>query len=80
MPPGPYSGVYKNQTTTITIMPLFKSTKNQSASAATTPAQTPRPSVDAQRPAPATKLTPEQALDSILSKTVQTMPAIFGTI
>ncbi|KAG0370260.1 hypothetical protein BGX24_002094 [Mortierella sp. AD032] len=61
-------------------MSLFKSTKNQSASAATTPAQTPRPSVDAQRPAPATKLTPEQALDSILSKTVQTMPAIFGTI
>ncbi|KAG0249379.1 hypothetical protein BGZ95_007571, partial [Linnemannia exigua] len=58
-------------------MPLFKSTKNQSASAAASPAQTPRPSTDAQRPAPATRLTPEQALDSVLNKTVQTMPAIF---
>ncbi|KAG0037344.1 hypothetical protein BGZ89_008252, partial [Linnemannia elongata] len=51
-------------------MSLFKSTKNQSASAAASPAQTPRPSVDAQRPAAQTtkKMTTEQALDSILHK------------
>ncbi|KAG9061559.1 hypothetical protein KI688_007138 [Linnemannia hyalina] len=59
-------------------MSLFKSTKNQSASAAASPAQTPRPSVDAQRPAAQTtkKMTTEQALDSVLHKAVQTMPSI----
>ncbi|KAK3822313.1 MAG: hypothetical protein JOS17DRAFT_793489 [Linnemannia elongata] len=63
---------------TLSIMSLFKSTKNQSASAATSPAQTPRPSVDAQRPTAQTtkKMTTEQALDSVLHKAVQTMPSI----
>ncbi|KAG9061555.1 hypothetical protein KI688_007134 [Linnemannia hyalina] len=63
-------------------MSLFKSTKNQSASAAASPAQTPRPSVDAQRPAAQTtkKMTIEQALDSVLHKTVQTMPSISTVI
>ncbi|KAH7027027.1 hypothetical protein BKA57DRAFT_511657 [Linnemannia elongata] len=63
-------------------MSLFKSTKNQSASAAASPAQTPRPSVDAQRPAAQTtkKMTTEQALDSILHKAVQTMPSISTVI
>ncbi|KAF9902666.1 hypothetical protein EC991_004723, partial [Linnemannia zychae] len=60
-------------------MPLLKSSKNQSASAAASPAQTPRPSVDAQRPAPVAKMTAEKALDSILNKAFQTMPANFGT-
>ncbi|KAK3826782.1 MAG: hypothetical protein JOS17DRAFT_792049 [Linnemannia elongata] len=63
---------------TLSIMSLFKSTKNQSASAAASPAQTPRPSVDAQRPTAQTtkKMTTEQALDSVLHKAVQTMPSI----
>ncbi|KAF9898742.1 hypothetical protein EC991_010475, partial [Linnemannia zychae] len=60
-------------------MSLFKSNKNQSASAASTPAQTPRPSVDAQRPSTqATKMTRDQALELALSKAVQTMPATFN--
>ncbi|KAF9900781.1 hypothetical protein EC991_006906, partial [Linnemannia zychae] len=66
--------------TTTIIMPIFKTSKNQSTSAAASPAQTPRPSVDAQRPAPVAKMTPEKALDSILHKTVQTMPANLGTM
>ncbi|KAK3843893.1 MAG: hypothetical protein J3R72DRAFT_522284 [Linnemannia gamsii] len=62
-------------------MSLFKSNKNQSASAAASPAQTPRPSVDAQRPpAQATKMTRDQALEVALSKAVQTMPAAFNLI
>ncbi|KAG0375372.1 hypothetical protein BGX24_009186 [Mortierella sp. AD032] len=53
-------------------MSLFKSNKNKTASAATTPAQTPRPSVDAQRPsAQSTKMTREQALEEAMRKTVQ---------
>ncbi|KAF9083804.1 hypothetical protein BGX29_002901, partial [Mortierella sp. GBA35] len=52
-------------------MSLFKSSKNQTASAATTPAQTPRPSMDAQRPAQAaTKMTRDQALEAALNKAV----------
>jgi len=58
-------------------MSLCKSNKNQSTSAASTPAQTPRPSVEAQRPAQA-KLTRDQALEALLGKTVQTMLANFS--
>ncbi|KAG9061528.1 hypothetical protein KI688_007106 [Linnemannia hyalina] len=73
----PSKSSFSNQNT-FSIMSLFKSTKNQSASAAASPAQTPRPSVDAQRPAAQTtkKMTTEQALDSVLHKAVQTMPSI----
>ncbi|KAG0281672.1 hypothetical protein BGZ97_009227 [Linnemannia gamsii] len=59
-------------------MPLFKSNKNKTSSAASTPAQTPRPSIDAQRLAQAPKMTRDQALELALSKSVQTMPANFG--
>ncbi|KAF9898516.1 hypothetical protein EC991_011027, partial [Linnemannia zychae] len=48
-------------------MSLFKSNKNKTASAATTPAQTPRTSLNEQRPSTgttqATKMTRDQALD-----------------
>ncbi|KAG0251162.1 hypothetical protein BGZ95_006977, partial [Linnemannia exigua] len=60
-------------------MSLFKSNKNQSVSAATSPAQTPRPSVDAQRPsAQAARMTRDQALELALSKSVQVMPTAFS--
>ncbi|KAF9079111.1 hypothetical protein BGX23_005035, partial [Mortierella sp. AD031] len=59
-------------------MSLFKSNKNQSASAASTPAQTPRSSIDAHRPSQATKMTRDQALEMALNKAVQTMPVNFG--
>ncbi|KAG0195207.1 hypothetical protein BGX33_003957, partial [Mortierella sp. NVP41] len=59
-------------------MSLFKSNKNKSASAASTPAQTPRTSLSDQRPAQAIKMTRDQALEIVLSKSVQTMPANFG--
>ncbi|KAF8929321.1 hypothetical protein BGZ47_001114, partial [Haplosporangium gracile] len=59
-------------------MPFFKSNKNKTASTATTPAQTPRSSVDAQRPAQANKMTRDQALELALRKSVQTMPANFS--
>ncbi|KAF9117762.1 hypothetical protein BGW39_001823 [Mortierella sp. 14UC] len=58
-------------------MSLFKSNKNKTASAATTPAQTPRTSLNEQRPATtatgtqATKMTRDQALDMAMSKSVQ---------
>jgi len=58
-------------------MSLFKPNKNNSTSAASTPAQTLRPSVEAQRPAQ-TKLTRDQAIDAVLGKTVQIMPANFS--
>ncbi|KAF9140787.1 hypothetical protein BGX30_005993, partial [Mortierella sp. GBA39] len=58
-------------------MSLFKSNKNKTASAATTPAQTPRPSVEAQRPTQV-KMTRDQALEMALRKSVQTMPANFN--
>ncbi|KAF9106618.1 hypothetical protein BGX29_008905 [Mortierella sp. GBA35] len=61
-------------------MSLFKSNKNQSASAASTPAQTPRSSIDKHRPTQATKMTRDQALELALNKAVQTMPANFGLI
>ncbi|KAF9537020.1 hypothetical protein EC957_009040 [Mortierella hygrophila] len=57
-------------------MSLFKSNKNKTASAASTPAQTPRTSVEAQRPIQV-KMTRDQALEMALRKSVQTMPANF---
>ncbi|KAG0305390.1 hypothetical protein BGZ99_002093 [Dissophora globulifera] len=48
-------------------MTLFKSFKNQSASATASPAATPRTSMHEERPAAATKMTQEQALE-ILNK------------
>ena len=62
---------------TIQAMSLFKSNKNKSTSAASTPAQTPRPSVEAQRPTQ-TKMTRDQAIDAALGKSVQIMPANFS--
>ncbi|KAG0248214.1 hypothetical protein BGZ95_008155, partial [Linnemannia exigua] len=54
-------------------MSLFKSNKNKTASAASTPAQTPRASLNEQRPATteATKMTREQALEMAMRKSVQ---------
>ncbi|KAI8361153.1 hypothetical protein B0O80DRAFT_493754 [Mortierella sp. GBAus27b] len=54
------------------IMSLFKSNKNKSASAATTPAQTPRTSMQEQRPEQleATKMTREQALETLMQKSM----------
>ncbi|GJJ73550.1 hypothetical protein EMPS_05908 [Entomortierella parvispora] len=56
-------------------MTFFKSSKNNTTSAATTPAQTPRPSLDASRPATAagaqpSKMTKEQALEMAMQKVV----------
>ncbi|KAF9982219.1 hypothetical protein BGZ65_003115 [Modicella reniformis] len=51
-------------------MSLFKSSKNKSASAATSPSATPRSSMQDQRPAPANKMTQEQALETLLRKTM----------
>jgi len=51
-------------------MPFFKSSKNQSASAASTPAQTPRSSVDGSRPAQANKMTKEQAIQMAMDKSL----------
>ncbi|KAI1287744.1 hypothetical protein EDD11_010199, partial [Mortierella claussenii] len=56
----------------IITMALFKSSKNQSASAAVSPAAspaaTPRSSIQEQRPAHATKMTQEQALEMLYNK------------
>ncbi|KAF9936878.1 hypothetical protein BGZ65_001974 [Modicella reniformis] len=51
-------------------MSLFKSSKNKSASVATSPSATPRASMQDQRPASANKMTLEQALEILLRKTV----------
>ena len=65
---------------TLTTMSLFKSNKNKTASAATTPAQTPRTSLNEQRPPQTgTKMTRDQALETALNKTVQS-PARFSNI
>ncbi|KAF9102541.1 hypothetical protein BGX29_004481 [Mortierella sp. GBA35] len=61
-------------------MSLFKSNKNKTASAATTPAQTPRTSLNEQRPTQAgTKMTRDQALETALSKAA-TIPPRFSNI
>jgi len=49
-------------------MPLFKSNKNKSASAASTPAQTPRTSMQETRPTQAGAMTKEQAVEKALEK------------
>ena len=51
-------------------MSFFKSSKNQSASTASTPAQTPRSSVDGSRLAQANKMTKEQALQMAMDKSL----------
>ncbi|KAG0039111.1 hypothetical protein BGZ89_007954, partial [Linnemannia elongata] len=61
-------------------MSLFKSNKNKTSSAASTPAQTPRPSVDTHRPSQVPKMTRDQALEMALRKSVQTMPANFSLL
>ncbi|KAF9271663.1 hypothetical protein BGZ68_003259, partial [Mortierella alpina] len=43
-------------------------TSSAASSVASTPTQTPRPSMQEQRPAQATKLTREQALDMVMKK------------
>ncbi|GJJ73527.1 hypothetical protein EMPS_05885 [Entomortierella parvispora] len=65
-------------TQTTTTMSFFKSPKNQSASAASTPAQTPRTSVDGARPVQPTKMTREQAVQIAMEKSLgATRSAIF---
>ena len=49
-------------------MPLFKSNKNKSASAASTPAQTPRTSMQETRPTQDGTMTKDQALKMALEK------------
>ncbi|KAF9382848.1 hypothetical protein CPC16_009170 [Podila verticillata] len=50
-------------------MPFFKSSKNQTASTATTPAQTPRSSMQEQRAKPH-KMTQEEALEKLMRVTM----------
>jgi len=55
-------------------MPFFKSNKNKTASAMSTPAQTPRPSItDEMRPALvlSPKMTREQAIEMAMRKIIQ---------
>ncbi|KAF9949352.1 hypothetical protein BGZ65_007389, partial [Modicella reniformis] len=54
-------------------MSIFKSKKNKSASAASTPAQTPRPSTQGTRPAKFTAMTYEQALEMALERSMNNM-------
>jgi len=64
-------------------MSLFKFNKNKTSSAASTPAQTPRASLNEQRPSPAqptTTMTREQALEMAMKKSVHTMPSNFNLI
>ncbi|KAF9310003.1 hypothetical protein BG003_009045 [Podila horticola] len=59
-----------SQTTAqIPAMPFFKSNKNKTASAATTPAQTPRSSMQEQRAKPH-KMTQEEALEKLMRVTM----------
>ncbi|KAF9923313.1 hypothetical protein FBU30_006634, partial [Linnemannia zychae] len=52
-------------------MSLFKSNKNKTTSAATTPAQTPRTSLNEQRQT-STQMTQEQAIRMAMKKSIQT--------
>ncbi|KAG0042147.1 hypothetical protein BGZ83_000840 [Gryganskiella cystojenkinii] len=52
-------------------MSFFKSSKNQSASAASTPAQTPRSSMDASRATSQNKMTKEQAVELARNKALE---------
>ncbi|KAF9386115.1 hypothetical protein CPB97_004014, partial [Podila verticillata] len=64
------------QTEFMSIFKSNKSNKNKTASAATTPAQTPRSSLQTARPASsqANVMTREQALESLMRKTVGSVP------
>ncbi|KAG0076172.1 hypothetical protein BGZ93_001110, partial [Podila epicladia] len=56
-------------------MSIFKSNKNKTASAATTPSQTPRSSMQNTRPAsssPAKGMTRDEALESLMKKSLGT--------
>ncbi|KAG0334682.1 hypothetical protein BG005_004805, partial [Podila minutissima] len=56
-------------------MSIFKSNKNKTASAATTPSQTPRSSMQTTRPASSPRakgMTRDEALESLMKKTVGT--------
>ncbi|KAF8973410.1 hypothetical protein BGZ46_009926, partial [Entomortierella lignicola] len=57
-------------------MSLFKSNKNKSASAAATPAQTPRTSMQESRPSQGQTMTHQQALDAVMKQSVQIVPAL----
>ncbi|KAF9154400.1 hypothetical protein DFQ27_001433 [Actinomortierella ambigua] len=56
-------------------MPFFKSNKNKTASAAPSPAQTPRTSLQATRPAADDKLTKDQAMGKIMKNISSTSTA-----
>ena len=61
-------------------MSFFKSSKNQSASAASTPAQTPRSSMDTSRTgSQKAKMTKEQAVQMAMDKSLGSM-AMSGNI
>ncbi|KAF8928691.1 hypothetical protein BGZ58_009450, partial [Dissophora ornata] len=60
---------------TTSAMPFFKrSSKNQSTSAASTPAQTPRSSMQATRPNQTNTMTVEQALEMAMQKSMRNVP------
>ncbi|KAG0327248.1 hypothetical protein BG000_001038, partial [Podila horticola] len=58
----------------LSAMSIFKTNKNKTTSAATTPSQTPRSSMQTARPSPPqTKaMTRDQALESLMKKTAGT--------
>lgn len=64
----------QNTIISLPVMSIFKFNKNKTASAATTPAQTPRSSMQTARPAltQANVMTREQALESLMKKTAGT--------
>ncbi|KAG0007606.1 hypothetical protein BGZ82_005264, partial [Podila clonocystis] len=61
-----------NRKNNISNMPLFKSSsyKQQTSSAVASPSQTPRTSMQEQRRVPHLKLTQQQALEYLMSKTI----------
>ncbi|KAG0071296.1 hypothetical protein BGZ89_011104 [Linnemannia elongata] len=64
-----------------TIMSLLKSNKNKSASAAASPAQSPRTSIDAQRPVvEGNTMTREQAIRLAMHNSQQKLPHHFSLL
>ncbi|KAF9111658.1 hypothetical protein BGW39_004297, partial [Mortierella sp. 14UC] len=62
-------------------MALFKSNKNKSTSAASTPAQSPRTSIDAQRPVgEGNTMTREQAIRLAMHNSQQKLPHHFSLL
>ncbi|KAG0047361.1 hypothetical protein BGZ83_007563 [Gryganskiella cystojenkinii] len=57
-----------------------KNASSSSASVASTPAQTPRSSINTARPGQVTKMTREQALQMIMEKSLGTGAAMSGNI